>query len=273
MKYLHIIKNLCCFGLVLALPIGIYIDDPDSVDYQIGVHAGGGQLASVLTSCSEPVAAVGSSFQDVSAEAFMKLPPGKRTPFVLGVRGGYWHSNLSLINEGSYYMNGEYGTTKHEFKVGYLNPCISFESPYAGIGIGYVLGDMPIDFSEGDVNYGGHVSFHVRFGTVRGFSVSYSQLENSPFASGGGYYSAIVAVPLGDYVRSGIGISSGPYYRTGILQQNRIRINDHLGIDFSWRFGSAKDVEQYGISAGVVYQFGKFGGRKVSHEESDEPEF
>ncbi len=52
MKYLHAFKNICCYCFVLALPVGIYHGDPDSLDYQIGLYGGGGQVASVLTSCS-----------------------------------------------------------------------------------------------------------------------------------------------------------------------------------------------------------------------------
>ncbi|MFH2055441.1 MAG: hypothetical protein ABIJ61_05740 [bacterium] len=255
MKLLHKITRACCYSFLLALPVGIYQGDPDSVDYQLGVHAGGGQVASVLTSCSEPVEAEGSGFVDFAGEAYMKFPPGGDLPFVVGVRGGYWHSNLSLIDWGDHWSGGDYIITQHDLSVGYLNPCISFETHYAGIGIGYVFGDLPRDFSEGEIYYVGHTSMHVRIGSARAWSITYSMLESAPYVSGGGYPSVALAFPLGKKVRSSVGISFEPYYRPGFLQQNRIQINENLAIDFNWRYGTSADVPEYGVSAGVVYQF------------------
>lgn len=191
----------------------------------------------------------------------MKLPPHSNSPFVIGVRGGYSHCNVRWPYDYQDYTYRNYGPGATNYSFHYINPCISIESRYFGVGGGWVGGFVPASFHDHAADSMGHVSGHLRIGSMRGANFSFSVMENSPYASGGGTYDLVVSVPLSRKVRSAFGFSAGPYYGIGFLQQNRIMVNDHLGIDINWRAGSivpegssSLDVTEYGISAGVVYQ-------------------
>jgi hypothetical protein len=255
MKLLHAFKNICCYCFVLALPVGIYHGDPDSIDYQFGIHAGGGQVASVITGCEGAKKAKGSKFVDLAGEGYMRLPPRTNSPIVVGVRAGYWHSNLSLITSHYEYPDRTYPLIPLDYSFQYVNPCISIETRYVGFGVGRVFGDVPLEFQNGEIDTADHFSGHLRFGLMRGVNISMSFMENSPYVSGGGYFDLALSFPIGGKARTRMGISGGPYYTVGFLQQNRIQIKNNFAVDFNWRVGSTAGEFEYGISAGIVYTF------------------
>jgi hypothetical protein len=258
MKYLRRLKNLSCCCLVLVLPVGIYQGDPDSLDYQLGFHAGGGRVASVITGCSSPEQAVGNGFIDISGEAYMKVPAQRDLPFVVGLRGGYWRSDVNVITRGyDPELHGDaVGSNQVLYDFGYVNPCVAFETRYFGAGIGYIFGDVPEAFRDGRVDSLTPVTGHVRIGSQRGVNVSYSLQECTPLVSGGGLHALGLSFPLGSRLRSTVGISGRPYYTAGFHNQNRLQLDDRFALDLNWRIGATEGVTEYGVSAGVIYRFG-----------------
>lgn len=256
MKLLHRVTRASCYCFLLVLPVGIYMDDPASVDYHLGVHAGGGQVASVLTSCGGVDAATGSNYVDVGAEGYLRLPPKTNSPIVVGLRGGYWHSNLNLILPQSGDIYTDYPSQTVDYSFEYLNPNISFESHYVGFGVGYIFGEIPQNFKDSRIDTMPNVSGHLRVGSMRGINVSMNLAENSPYVSGGGVFDLGISFPLSDQVRTRVAVSTVPYYTAGFLSQTRIRLKEKMAVDFNWRVGSTSGELEYGVSAGVVYQFG-----------------
>ncbi len=249
MLFKAIIRGLLLLILTMGLPIGLEQDDPDSPDMQFGIHGGGGRVASVITGCNGVEEAVKNDFLDISGEVYLRVPPRSNSPMILGLRGGYWRTDLDLIN---------YGYFEHipDYSYSYLNPCVSFETRYIGMGLGVIIGNVPYRFDNAIIYETGPISGHIRLGSVRGVNVSLSILESTPLASGGGLYDLSVSVPLSDRFRASYGLGFAPYYHVGFVQRNRIGISRNFALDISWRIGGTEGVAEYGISAGLIYRLG-----------------
>ena len=252
MLFKIIFRGFFCVFLAFILPVGLYQGDPDSTDFQIGIHGGGGRVASVITGCSGAEDAVGSTFGDVAGEAYIKLPPNSDSPMILGVRGGYWRSDLNLLTGDIYHDDSL--IPMPDYSYGYFNPCISVETEYIGMGFGTVFGRVPERFKDGQIYEAGPITGHLRIGSMRKIFFKLSFLESSPQVSGGGLYDLSVSVPMSHRFRSSFGFGLGPYYHLGFVQRNRIGISNHFALDFNWRIGWTKDVAEYGLSTGLVYR-------------------
>ena len=249
MLFKAIIRGLLLLILTMGLPIGLEQDDSDSPDMQFGIHGGGGRVASVITGCSGAEEAVKNDFLDVSGEVYLRLPQGSNSDMVIGLRGGYWRTDLDLI---------DYGYFEHipDYSYSYLNPCVSLETRNIGMGFGIIIGDVPVRFENGAIHEAGPITGHLRIGSVRGVNVSLSFMESTPQVSGGGLYDLSVSVPLSNRFRASYGLGFAPYYHVGFVQRNRISISRHFALDFNWRFGETEGVAEYGISAGLIYRLG-----------------
>ncbi|HEQ98248.1 MAG TPA: hypothetical protein ENO22_02790 [candidate division Zixibacteria bacterium] len=259
MLFKKIFRGFFCGALAL-LPVGLYQGDPDSTDFQVGIHGGGGRVASVITGCqaleggNDIEGAAGSDFVDVSGEVYWKPPLRSNLPVVVGVRGGYWRTDLNLMTRDVHYDDSIIYLPNYSFS--YINPCISFETRYVGMGLGYVFGDVPSRFRDGKIEKTRHVSGHVRVGSMRGVNVKFSVMESSPQVSGGGLYDLSISVPLSQRMRSSYGLGFGPYYQIGFIQRNRVGISNHFALDINWRIGWSAHVTEYGVSGGLVYRLG-----------------
>ncbi len=243
------IRGCFCCVLALVLPVGLYQDDPDSTDFQVGIHGGGGQIASVITGCDGAERAVGSEFIDVAGEVYLRLPLNFNSPFILGARGGYWYGDIDLLT-------GDYNNPilLRDYSYSYFNPCIAVETEYVGMGLGVIFGNVPRRFKDGQVEHTGDVSGHIRIGSMTGFNVMFSLMESTPLASGGGQTLLVMSAPLGERVRSSVGLGVWPYYHVGFVQGNRIAISRNLALDINWRIVWTLDVTEFGASAGLVYR-------------------
>jgi len=266
--FLRTLPHLAFTSFVLVLPIGYYPDNPDSVKFVVGVHEGYGQMASVIRDCSgRALHAERSTFLDVSGSAYTTLPPGSRSPFVLGLRGGYWRSKAAKAES---YKSGypDYITTygrspEHSISISYLNPNLSYETKYIGLGIGYMFSDdIPFLFNEwelGERSQRPHevpVSAHLRLGNLEKLHFAASFAENTPLISGGSFMDIGVGYPSAEHTRWFTGLSVGLYDNPGIVQQGRFRLNHTFDADVTVRLGRAGGVFEGSLAGGLIYRLG-----------------
>ena len=253
-------------SFVLALPIGYYPDNPDSssAGAVVGVYGGYGQVASVMRGCDgDPREWTKTTYQDVGASIEIPLSPKTKSPLVLGLRGGRWHSpNPNSVSS----LADQHGMKDYYT---YLNPNISVEEESYGMGIGYVFGTIPLHYDylergsydlENDiltVNDGIDVSFHLRIGNPHETFFMVSFAENVPLASGGGYYEMGVGGRLGKSVDIFSGMSAGFYDRAGFVQHVRFAGSNRVALDLTIRLGEAAEQFEGSIAGGLRYTFGR----------------
>ncbi len=268
---LRSIPHLVFASFVLVLPVGYYPDDPDSAEFVVGVHEGYGQMASVIRDCSgQALHAEGSSFLDVSGSAYITLPPRNRSPWVLGLRGGYWHSKAAKAES---HTSGypdyivTYGRSpEHHISFSYLNPNLSYETKYIGLGIGYMFsGNIPFRFEEWEPHehplhpprpHEVPVSGHLRLGNRERLYFAASFAESTPLVSGGSFLSVGMGYPSGEHTRLSTGLSIGLYDMPGVVQQARFRLSRAFDADVTVRFGQAGGVFEGSLAGGLICRFG-----------------
>lgn len=253
-KTLRALSHVTFVCFVLALPIGYYPENPDSSEVILGVHGGYGQVASVIRDCSgNPIASESSTFVDVSGEAYFAVPPGKRSPLVLGLRGGYFRSNAKFAN-----TQGPARAQKYTFS--YLNTSLNIEKKYIGLGFGRNFGDIPLVFDAGprwDPDWS-EVAFsgHVQLGNLEKTHFMASFAENTPLVSGGSYFDVGMGIPLGKHARLFTGVSGGFYDMGGVITQARFKVSRTLDADLAVRLGEAADIIEGSVAAGLVWRLG-----------------
>ncbi|MCK4856616.1 MAG: hypothetical protein KAT58_01475 [candidate division Zixibacteria bacterium] len=267
MKIVARLKNaLCCFA-ILVLPIGIYQGDADSVDYVIGGYGGTGQYASVIRGCDREAAAP-NSFVDVAGAAAVAVPSGRDSPLVIGLRGGYFQTDWTVPrwSYGPDHDHEEVPMGVYDF--GYVNPNISLELKYFGIGVGYVTGNRPENFSgsgsvedtiRGDFEKTTKLSGHLRVGRPDKLFFSLSVNENLQLVSGGGYFDLGIGFSCGRNTLLFNGVSGGLFDEGGVVHQFRARLSRRLDLNVNFRWGSSVGVFENAVSAGLVYRFPRRG--------------
>lgn len=243
--------HLFMVSFILVLPVGYYPDDPDSSNLSVGVYGGTGQVASVLRSCSgTAIRTEKSSFKDVSGIATWTLNPQEKTRIIIGVRGGYWRASKARFAN-----LGNVSTAEMKLNFEYFNPNLSVERKNVGIGFGVIFGHVPISFD--DLYERISVSGHLRLGNIKKFHFIFSFAENMPLISGGGLFDLGFGYPAGSKMSMFTGLSAGFYDRLGLLQQTRIRINNRVDTDITFRIGKAGDAFEGSLSGGLIYRFGR----------------
>lgn len=248
-----------CASFVLILPFGYYTDSTDTADMALGIHGGTGRVASVLRSCEgEALHSEASTFKDASGSAEIAVPPGMHSPLRVGVRAGYWESMAGFaIREWD--SNREYSRspeTKVNFS--YVNPNVSIETPYWGLGAGYVFGDVSSSFDDYGPESNSHnirLSMHLRLGNIDQGYLAVSYAENTPLISGGGPFDLGFGYRVHRSVYLFTGMSAGFYDGVGFLQQARVGLMRRLSLDVAMRLGGAGGAFEPAISAGLVYSF------------------
>ena len=243
--------HLFMVSFILVLPVGYYPDDPDSSNLSVGVYGGTGQVASVLRSCDgTAIRTEKSSFKDVSGIATWTLNPRQKTHIVIGVRGGYWRASKARFAER---RTGPTAIRELDFE--YFNPSLSVEGRKLGIGFGVIFGHVPISFD--DLSHKLTVSGHLRVGEIDKPHLILSFGENTPLISGGGLFNLGFGNTAGRNLRLFTGLSAGFYDRLGFLHQSRIRLNNRIDTDITFRIGAAGDAFEGSLSWGLIYRFGR----------------
>lgn len=264
-NWLHWLVRMSGGTFILVLPIGYYPQSPDSSQVMVGVHGGSGQIMSVVRDCSgNPLASSANTYTDVAGSGYIAVPG---SPVVLGIRGGYFESNVRLAD--TYYQT----IPRQRASYSYVNPNISLEARKVGFGVGLILGKVPVRLEDFFDTEAEHVTFssHLRIGDIRGGYLMASIAENTPLISGGSWFDLGLGYTLSPKFQGFTGLSAGMYDRAGFLQQGRFRIHRHVDLDVSLRLGGADGSFEGGISAGLVYRFGAT-GRRVGSREAPEPD-
>ena len=150
------------------------------------------------------------------------------------------------------------------YEYSYWNPHVAFESPYVGVGIGYLSEDPVLGFGEWDLgwfeaNYyslggtGPPISAHLRLGNYARAHFLATYNENLPMVSGGGNITLGVGYPAGYRVGLFTGVTAAPYDRPGLLQKLSWRMSERFDLDFNGRIGVAGGLFEGSLSLGLRY--------------------
>lgn len=247
-------------AFVFLMSFGYMPLDEDSTSLAFGVHGGYGQVASVLRDCSGRVLhAEGSSFSDVSGSAYYKA-----LPVVIGIKVGHWSSSAGFSRSDGQGLFSR--SPDRDVNFTYINPSISIEHRNVGVGLGYISGEVPLNFRSFKVPAESfdkvRISAHLRFGNREKGYVAASFGENTPLISGGGLFVIGMGYPAGKSVRLFSGLSVGFYDREGFLQRGAIQVSDNVYLDITARLASSGGVSESSISGGLIYHIGT-GARKT----------
>jgi hypothetical protein len=134
----------------------------------------------------------------------------------------------------------------------YWNPYIALENSSAGIGVGYLGGDLPTTF-DGDDNVEFRLTTHVRIGSDHGRHFLLSLNENEPLLTSGGPWVIGGGYRPGSRVRGFTGVSAGFYDGLGLAQKFEIALNESLLLDLGFRLGKAHTEFDGGASIGCRF--------------------
>jgi hypothetical protein len=139
----------------------------------------------------------------------------------------------------------------------YVNPDLSFESKWIGIGAGPFFARDILYGTEGS-DWGNTLpSWHLRLGTQESY-FSINMLEDLPLYSGGDYINigfGTVIKPVSWWV--GLGIT-GPYDNVGFVTKTSWRVHRNWYLDIGGRLGGSEGISENAVSMGLNYRlFGK----------------
>jgi hypothetical protein len=229
--------RILSMAALAPLAVDVPGEGRDSASTSFMVAVGGGSYAAVTRGCDNSViSARQRHFDDMG----FAVQHDMRGPFQVGVRG-------TVLNRMPAY--GDHALL--------LNPNVSFESHYVGIGAGFVTGTR----DEDDLDLW-PVSGHLRLGSKRGpFHFSIHALEDVPLVSGGG------AVRLGFGFRPGrdvdawVGMSTpDPYDKAGLILKGDFHATRDLTLHLTGRLGSSESIDENAAAIGISYRFPHGGG-------------
>jgi len=211
------------------------------------------------TECT-PYVPVEQDYVDAGAEVDYQ----KGRVLHLGARGGYIHGEaIDLPDTVQTYID-QYGDLD-QLEVYYINPFVSFEWKYVGLGAGAVVASDPVvlDDEALPVDTGTEIfpTAHLRFGDLSKAYVSAHLLESVPLYSGGGLFVAGLGVDLIPHVGLYGGWSSGgPYIENAALGRVRVDLNRQwslmstlrIPVEYEGPYPNADD--EFGVSIGVIYR-------------------
>lgn len=245
---------------VLALPIGIDSGDENQTDIVYGLYGGAGKYSSIIESCEGPTRSVDNTFVEGAAALYMRVPQKSRSPFVVGVVGGVWYSDITLADWNYDPSLGRY-VDRHvgpqTFAV--VTPSISLEGENEGIGVGVLIGTYPGRFND-EIEFMPHITGHIRVGKADRMHVGISLNENLPLNSGGGAYNFGLAFPVGRKFNMYHAITFGGYHGGGFTHQFRIRLDKSSSLDVNLRWSTVREGTssfEGGIGVGIRRYIGR----------------
>lgn len=262
--YARGIRQSTLWVFLLVMPLGIKIDGDTNSELTLEGEAGTGQVYSILRDCSgNQVASEKNEYSDYAGAAQLSFKSGEGNFIVLGLRGGHLSSDFKRASRLYSYAS----TLKYEYT--YWNPHIAFESPYVGMGLGYVSGVPSLEF--GSYEEATPISGHLRIGNYSKAYFLATYNENLPLVSGGGYINLGVGYPGGTRASLFTGFSAMPYDGLGIVQKISWRISNGFDLDLNGRAGVTGGNFEGGFSLGLRYHLplgSESGGNKFL-EKSD----
>ncbi len=236
-KLCQIITRAAGTTFLLTLPLGYVPEATDTTDVYLGVHGGAGNVVTVLRDCNNnAISSVSQEFTDVSGSVTAPIPG---SPFVFGLSGGAWFAS---------------GT---DFHYTWINPHVSLETRMVGVGLGYVGGDVPLDFGNYSDPDPVRFSGHLRLGNPRTFYLRLSMAEQSPLISGGGILDAGVGFPVGSRVDLYSALTVGFYDQPGFAQHARFRLSRTLDALATARVGEADNKFEGSAALGLLIAVGR----------------
>ena len=250
------IRRSTLWMMLIVMPVGVRIDGPSDSELTLEGHVGTGQVYSILRNCEgNTVASEKNTYSDFAGAIQYSLRTGDGNFIVLGLRGGRFQSEYR-------YASREPSLVEpYDYEYSYWNPHVALETPYVGVGIGYMSEALAIRL--GDRETTPPVSAHLRFGNYSAAYFLATLNENLPLASGGGYYNLGIGYPVSNKVRMFTGLTAGPYDRPGVVQKVSWQLSERFDLDLNGRFGKAGGNPEFGISIGLRYHLplGAKGGR------------
>lgn len=239
---------------LLLLPFGYAPQEPDSALFEIGVHGGYGQIASIVRDCEgNPTSVETNTFSDVSGAVYVRQRASDNVDVVWGVRAGSWRSTAHFADEPDFPGHVTFS---------YVNPTVSLEGTKAGFGLGLSVGDVPSSYNElDDPELRNHnlISTHLRLGAIDGSYFLSTFNESEPLVSGGGLWTVGAVYRPGTRTQMYTAMSMLPYdpYDVGLMHQIRVRLAQNVAGDLAIRCGFAGGVFEGGASAGLVWRVGR----------------
>lgn len=219
--------------------MGVQVGKNDSTETNIKVSGGAGSYAYITRGCEGEVLTKDKvPFKDLGYSIDHKF----KFPVRVGLRGGnIWERNR--------YYPDERRTNS------YLNPDLSLEWKWFGIGAGPFFAQKDLPTREGGKLSRNSLSWHLRFGSPKLY-FSIHMLESVPLYSGGGY----INLGLGGGVSRkfslwfGLG-TKGPYDTEGFLAKTNIKLKGNWYVDLVGRLGTSAGISESAISFGLNYKF------------------
>lgn len=237
---------------LVIMPVGIRVDGEHESGLAIEGHAGTGQLASVIRDCSgNPVASESNTFSDLAGGGTYSHHFGEGNVLVLGLRAGRFRMDLRQATREPVLVE------PYEYEYTYWNPHLALESPFVGIGFGYLSEEPVLHFSDWTMDT--PVTAHLRLGSYAAAHFLATYNENLPMISGGGHIILGMGYPAGGRASMFTGFSGYPYDQIGLVQKVSWMVSDRFDLDLNARAGGAAGHFEGSVSLGLRYHlpFGK----------------
>jgi hypothetical protein len=249
-RFFHQSCRFTTFAFLAIMPLGMEVTDEKTGELMFGIHGGAGQTVTVIRDCSgNALSSKAHPFNEISGSVQYSHRVSDSTTMVLGVRGGQVNVNRHVL------VYDQYGfPTDNEVNINYpyFNPHVAIEGPGAGLGFGYVGGDLPAMFDDEYSHV--RLSAHIRLGSADHKYFLVALNENQPLVSAGGPFNIGMGYRPGSRVRSFTGFSALFYEGLGFAQQLEIELSDAFLLDLGFRVGKAHTNFDGAASIGIRFR-------------------
>lgn len=238
------------FAFLAVMPLGFELTEEKPGELMIGVGGGTGQVVTVVRDCSgSALRSTGHPLNEISASAQYSRLISEGTTLVIGVRGGQVYVERKFSSVDQYGVPDE---RSHDLEFTYYNPHISLEGRSAGLGMGYVGGDVPALFDGDDQQI--PYSAHIRLGSADAKYLLIALNENQPLLTSGGPFNLGMGYRASPRVRGLTGVSAMFYDGLGFAQQIEIQLSKAVLLDLGFRVGGSDGKFEGGASIGFRYR-------------------
>jgi hypothetical protein len=243
-KFLSRSRRVVTFSFLAVMPLGVALEEERPGDLTVGLHGGGGQVITVIRDCDgRAISSQAHPFNEIEGSLEYSRDYGRNdTRWVVGLRGGQVRGQRK---DHDYVGAGDY---TYEYWI----PYASIEDRNAGIGVGYLGGNLPTFFEDHTVDF--RLTGHLRIGGLDGGHFLFALNESQPLLTGGGPWVLGAGYAPGSRVRGFTGLSAGYYDGLGIAQRLSIALTDRTWLDFGFRIGSTESNFEGGGSVGIRHR-------------------